>query len=124
VTAVGSDAGKHIRNIAILVALALLVWLVPGGSTAGATVWNVLGLLFAAGIVLLGYRFYMEHRETILGLDDRQRGMLYAAFALLVVAIVGFGRMWRTGAGGLLWLALVAIAAWACFSVWRAWREY
>jgi hypothetical protein len=121
---VGPDAGTHARNIVILVALALIVWLVPGGSTAGVTLWNVLGLLFAAGIVLFGYRFYTEHRETLLGLEDRQRGILYAAFALVVVAIVGFRRMWATGAGGLLWLAMVSIAACAAFGVWRAWREY
>jgi hypothetical protein len=124
VTVVGPDAGKHIRNVAILVALALIVWLVPGGDRASLTVSNVLGLMLAAGFVFLGYRAYMEHRPTILGLEDRQRGILYASLALLVIAIVGFSPMWATGGGGLLWLVLVAIACWGIYSVWRASRAY
>ena len=123
-TVVGPDAGKHLRNIAILIVLALIVWLVPGGDRASLTVSNLLGLVLAGGFVFLGYRFYMEHRTTILGLEDRQRGILYASFALLVIAIVGFNRMWQTGGGGLLWLALVALSCWGVYSVWRAWRAY
>jgi ABC-type uncharacterized transport system YnjBCD ATPase subunit len=124
VTVVGPDRAKHLRNIAILIALALIVWLVPGGNTASLTISNVLGLVLAGAFVFLGYRLYMEHRATILGLEDRQRGILYASLALIVVAIVGFSRMWQTGGGGVLWLALVAIACWGVFSVWRSWRAY
>ena len=28
--------------------------------------------------MFLGYRLYMENRETIFGLEERQRGVLYA----------------------------------------------
>jgi hypothetical protein len=121
---VGPDAGKHLRNIAIIVALALIVWLVPGGASAGLTISNLLGIVFAAGVIFLGYRLYMENRDTILGLEDRQRGILYASLALLVIIIVGFGRMWTTGAGAVLWLALFAVASWGVYTVWRAWRAY
>jgi hypothetical protein len=124
VTDVGPDRSTHLRNIAIIVALALIVWLVPGGAGASLAVSNLLGLIFAGGFIFLGYRFYMEHREEILGLEDRQRGILYAALALVVVAIVGFGRMWSTGGGALLWLVLVGIACWAAYSVFRAWKSY
>ena len=121
---VGPDAGKHARNVAILVALALVVWLVPGGARAGLTISNLLGLAFAAGIVFFGYRLYMEHRDTILGLEERQRGVLYGALALIAVAIVGFNAMWDTGAGALLWLGMVVLAAWGLYGVWRRWRAY
>ena len=123
-TVVGPDAGKHLRNIAILIVLALIVWLVPGGDRASLTLSNLLGLVLAAGFVFLGYRMYIEHRTTLMGLEDRQRGILYASFALLVIAIVGFNRMWQTGGGGILWLVLVAISCWGVYSVWRAWRAY
>ena len=122
--AVGPDAGKHIRNIAIIVALALIVWLVPGGERAGLTVSNLLGIVFAAGFIFLGYRFYMEHRDEILDLEDRQRGILYASLTLVVIALVGFNRMWNTGGGALLWLVLVGLACWGGYSVFRAWRAY
>jgi hypothetical protein len=124
VTDVGPDAGKHLRNIAIIVVLALIVWLVPGGARAGLTVSNLLGLAFAAGFIFLGYRFYMEHREEFLGLEDRQRGILYASLALVAVALVGFSRMWATGGGALLWLVMVALACWGAYSVFRAWKAY
>ena len=123
-TPVGPDTGKHLRNIAIIIVLALIVWLVPGGARASMTVSNVLGLIFAAGLVFLGYRFYMEHRDEILGLEDRQRGILYASLVLIVLSIVGFSRMWDTGGGALLWLALVALGCWGIYSVFRAWRAY
>jgi uncharacterized membrane protein YobD (UPF0266 family) len=121
---VGPDTGKHLRNIAIIVVLALIVWLVPGGARAGLTISNLLGIVFAGGLVFLAYRFYMENRDTILGLEDRQRGILYASLALFVIAVVGFNRMWSTGPGALLWLALFALACWGVYAVWRAWRAY
>jgi hypothetical protein len=124
VSLVGPDRGKHLRNIAIIVALALIVWLVPGGARAGITVSNVLGIAFAAGFIFFGYRFYMEHRGEILGLEDRQRGILYASLALVVLALVGFYRLWDTGGGALLWLAMVALAGWGIYTVFRSWRAY
>jgi hypothetical protein len=124
VRSVGPDAAKHIRNIAIIVALAVIVWLVPGGNRASLVLANLLGLALAAGVVYLGYRLYMEHRATIFGLEDRQRGILYASLALIVVAIVGFGQMWRTGGGALVWIGMVGLGCWGVWTVWRAWRAY
>jgi TRAP-type C4-dicarboxylate transport system permease small subunit len=121
---VGPDTGKHLRNIAIIVVLALIVWLVPGGAEASATISNLLGLVFAAGFVFFGYRFYMEHRDEILGLEDRQRGILYASLTLIVIALIGTARMWNSGGGAILWLALIGLAGWGIYSVFRAWRAY
>jgi TRAP-type C4-dicarboxylate transport system permease small subunit len=124
VVLVGPDTGKHLRNIAIIVVLALIVCLVPGGARASITVSNVLGLIFAAGFVFFGYRFYMEHRDEILGLEDRQRGILYASLTLIAIALIGTERMWNTGSGAILWLALIGLACWGIYSVFRAWRAY
>jgi hypothetical protein len=121
---VGPDTGKHLRNIAIIVALALIVWLVPGGARASLTVSNVLGLIFAAGFVFFGYRFYMEHREEIMGLEDRQRGILYASLTLIAISLIGTERMWNSGGGAILWLALIGLGCWGIFTVFRPWRAY
>jgi hypothetical protein len=121
---VGPDRLKHLRNIAILIALALIVWLVPGGGTAGATVSNVLGIAFAASLLFLGYRLYMEHRDTIFGLEERQRGIFYASLALAAVALVGTSRMWSTGGGTILWLLLIGAAGFGLYTVWQAYRSY
>jgi hypothetical protein len=124
--AVGPDRGKHLRNAAIVVAIALCVWLVPGGNTASVTISNLLGLIFIGGLLFLGYRLYMENRETIFGLPERQRGILYASVALLGITLVATGRMWNDGggAGAVLWLAFIGLAVWGMYSVWRSYREY
>jgi len=122
---VGPDRNKHLRNIAIILAIAVVVWKVPGGGTGAATISNIFSILFLGGLFFLGYRLYMEHRITIHGLEERQRGLLYGALALLVFAIVATTRMWDAGGlGAMLWLAMIGAAGWALYSVWRAYRTY
>lgn len=121
-----SERAKHLRNIAIIVGLALAVWLVPGGDRASMTISNLLTIAFVAGLLFFGYRMYMEHRETIFGLPERQRGILYAAIALATITLVATRRMWEDGGGlgAMLWLAFLVLSGWAVYSVWRAQREY
>ena len=121
----GPDAGTHARNVAIIFALALIVWLVPGGDTGSATIANLLTLLLLGGLSFLAYRMYMEHRITLLDMEDRARLVLYGSFALLAFAIVATRRLWDTGgAGALLWLAMMAAAIYGLYATFRAQREY
>ena len=122
----GPDRAKHTRNILIIVVLALLLWLAPGGAAAGSTISNVLSIIFVGGLLFLGYRLYMENRETIFGLEDRQRWMLYGGVALIAITLVATRRMWEEGGGigAVVWLALLAAGGYALFGVWRAYREY
>jgi hypothetical protein len=122
---VGPDSGKHIRNILIVIVLALIVWRVPGGARAGDTVSNILSIVFVGGLLFFGYRLYMEHRDTIFGLEERQRGILYAGLALIAITLVATRRMWNDGGiGAVVWLALIGAGAYAVYGVWRAYREY
>ena len=121
----GPDRGKHLRNIAIILGLTLVVWLVPGGDAASRTIDNLLGIVFLGGLLFFGYRLYMEHRETIFGLEERQRGIFYASMALAGITLVATGRMWDEGGlGAMLWLAFIGLAAWGLVTTWRAYREY
>jgi ATP/ADP translocase len=122
---VGPDRGKHLRNIAIVIGLALAVWLVPGGDTASVTISNLLTIIFVGGLLFFGYKMYMEHRESIFGLEERNRGILYAAIALGAITLVATRRLWDEGGlGAMIWLAFMALAIWGLVSVWRAYREY
>ena len=124
-TAVGPGRGTHLRNIAIILAITLVVWLVPGGEAAGRTIDNLLGIVFMGGLLFFGYRLYMEHRETIFGLEERQRGIFYASLALAAITLVATARMWDEGGlGAILWLSFIALAAWGLVTTWRAYREY
>jgi hypothetical protein len=122
---VGPDRNTHLRNIGIVILLAVIVWQLPGGGTAASTINNLLGVIFIGGLLFFGYRMYMERRETIFGLEERQRGILYAAIALGAITLVATQRMWDEGGlGAVLWLAFITLAIWGLYSVWRAYREY
>jgi hypothetical protein len=122
---VGPDRGTHIRNIAIVIVLAVVVWKLPGGDTASLAISNLLGLIFIGGLLFFGYRFYMENRETIYGLGERPRGILYASIALAAITLIATRRMWDAGGiGAILWLAFIGLAVWGLYSVWRLYREY
>ena len=121
----GPGRNTHLRNIAIILALTLVVWLVPGGDAAGRTVDNLLGIIFLGGLLFFGYRLYMEHRETIFGLEERRRGIFYASVALAGITLVATRRMWEEGGiGAILWLSFIGLAVWGLLTTWRAYREY
>ena len=121
----GSERFKHVRNVAIILALAVAVWKIPGGGTASNTISNIFSVLFLAGLFFLGYRVYMERRETLFGLEERQRGLMYGALALAVFAIIATRRMWDAGGlGAMLWLLMLGASGWALYSVWRAYKTY
>ena len=121
----GPDRNKHLRNIAIILLLAVAVWKLPGGGTASRTIENIFAVLFVAGMAFFGYRMYMEHRETIFSLGERQRGLMYGAIALAAFALIATRRLWDAGGlGAMLWLLMLGAAGWALYSVWRAYKTY
>jgi TRAP-type C4-dicarboxylate transport system permease small subunit len=98
---------------------------VPGGGDATNTINHILWVIFLGGLLFFGYRIYMEHRDTIFGLEERQRGILYASLALATITLVATSRMWNSGGmGAVLWLAFISAAVYGIYSVWRAYREY
>ena len=120
-----SDGRKTVRNVAIIVLLAALVWLLPQGATAGRTISNLLSVILLAGLAFFAYRMYMENRTALFDLEDRLRVMLYGSVALLVIPLVATSRMWNAGPGPvLLWFALVAVAGYGFATVVRAFRQY
>jgi hypothetical protein len=122
---VGPDRNTHLRNAAIVLALAVLLWKLPGGGTAATVINNVLGIVFAGGLLFFGYRLYMEHRTAVFMLEDRTRALLYASGLLAAFALVATGRLWEQGGVGVVvWLALLGAAAYGIVTVYRASREY
>ena len=118
------DRAKTARNVAIVVAIAAAVYFLPGGGRAASIFEAVLWVAFGVGIAYLGLRLYREHRVAVYGLGDRYRGLLYGALALGVLALIARQRMWETGAGEVLWFALVALVIYALLAVLRRWRAY
>jgi hypothetical protein len=122
---VGPDRNKHLRNIAIILVLAVAVWQVPGGGTAASTISNLFSIIFLGGLLFLGYRLYVQNRETIYGLDDKMRALLYGSIALVAITLVATERMWDGGGlWALLWLAFIGAAVYGLVTVWRSYRTY
>ncbi|HEX5145984.1 MAG TPA: hypothetical protein VFV85_03100 [Conexibacter sp.] len=112
------------RNVLIILALAAVVMLVPGGGNASAAILQVLVIAMLGAIAWFGVRLYREHRSEIYSLGDRNRGILYASAGLLAVTVTATERLWATGPGTVVWVALVALACYGVYYVFRTSREY
>lgn len=112
------------RNAAIVVLAALCVWLLPGGGQGAALVGSILNAIFIVVSVLFLGTLYRRYRAEIFGLGDQWRFALYAAIGVALLTISITGRMWQTGAGGLLWAAIVGTCAYVLYVVWQRYRSY
>ena len=115
---------ETLRNVLIILALAAIVMLVPGGGNASAGILQTLVIVMLAAIAWFGVRLYREHRTDIYSLGDRNRGILYASAGLLALTVTATDRLWVTGPGTVVWVALVALACYGVYFVFRSSREY
>jgi hypothetical protein len=118
------DSLKTLRNIAIVVALAAAVYLIPEGGRVAGTFEAVLWTLFGVGIAYMGLRLYRERHMWLLSLGERHRALLYGSIALALFALAGRSHMWETGTGELLWFVIVAVVVYALLEVFRHARSY
>ena len=112
------------RNVLIILALAAVVMLVPGGGNASDAILQALLIAMLAAIAWFGARLYREHRSDIYALGDRNRGILYASAGLLALTVTATDRLWATGPGTIVWIALVALACYGVYHVFRVSRDY
>lgn len=112
------------RNVVIVLAIAAVVHFIPGGGTSAAFVGVLLSLAINVLLVLIVGRFYRENRVALFSLGDRWRALLYGAVGVAVLAMAARGRLFDSGAGTLLWLALIGGASYAVYMVYRQHREY
>jgi len=113
-----------VRNVAIVVALALVVWLVPGGGEGANLLGQLFSAIFVAAIVYFVARLYRQFQGEIFSLGDRTRLVLYGAIGTLVLTLAGSSRLFDTGGGAIAWFVLMAAAVYGLFAVWRSWRAY
>ena|SRR5579884_2725814 len=113
-----------VRNIAIILVLAALVVVVPGGGTGSNVAIQAVSLAFLATLVWFGSIMYRQHRLSLYGLGDRRRAILYGALAVATLTLTATPRLWQTGVGSVVWLVLVAGAVYAVVAVVWAARRY
>jgi hypothetical protein len=115
---------KNVRNILIVLVIAALVVVIPGGGKGANVATQAISLAFLAAIAWVASLMYREHRLTLYALGDRRRAIVYVAAAVATVTFTATSRLWQTGLGELAWLALIGGAVYAVFAVvWSA-RKY
>jgi hypothetical protein len=115
---------KHARNFGIVALLALGVYALPGGGTAANLFGAALFVIITLGIGLLVARYYRENRQDIYALGDRWRLIAYGALGAIVLSLAATPRLFDSGPGTVLWIALMGASGYALFRVWRQSREY
>jgi hypothetical protein len=115
---------KTVRNILIVVAIAAVVALAPGGGTGASVVTQAVSLAFLAALAWFASVMYRQHRVSLYALGDGRRAILYVAAAVAAVTLIGTSRLWSTSAGEVAWLLLLGGAIYAAFAVIWAARKY
>ena len=113
-----------LRNIGIILLLALAVFALPGGGTGAAIVGALIGIAFSVAIWFFLMRMYREHRMTIFALGDKYRAVLYGSLAALLFAGASAARWWDSGGLTVLWLVMLAACIYGLVATFRHWREY
>jgi len=118
-----SSRVKHARNIAIVLALAAIVAIVPGGGTGANVVLQAVSVIFLGALAWVAAVYYREHRTSLLSFGDARRAVLYGAIAALAVTLTATDRLWHTSAGSVAWLVLMGASLYAGGAVlWSARR--
>ncbi len=115
---------ENVRNVLIILALAAFVMLAPGGGNASSAILEALVIAMLASLAWLAVRLYREHRTDIYGLGDRNRAVLYGSAGLATLTLTATDRLWNTGPGTIVWFALMVLAGYGVYAVFRASRQY
>jgi hypothetical protein len=111
---------RPVRNVAIIMLLALGVAFAPGGGNFVDAVFTALTMGFLAGITWMLYTLSRQNQLTLATLGDRRRAIFYAAFGMIALLIAGADKLFSSGGGTLLWIVLLGASVAA---IWRIWIE-
>jgi surface polysaccharide O-acyltransferase-like enzyme len=117
-------SGQLARNIGILVLLALVVAFAPAGGEGADLVRKILNAAFIVVMALIIGTLYRQYRGEIFGLGDQWRFALYAAVGLAILTVSITGRMWGTGAGAFVWVAVIGACSYTLYVIWQRYRSY
>ena len=110
-------------GVVMLVALVLVV--LPGGGNALDVVLTFLTIAFLAAIAFLAYRLYHQYRLDIDSLDPNLRLALFGSIGLAILTFVATDRLFDEGGiGVLVWFALLALCSYGLYWTWTRYRSY
>ncbi len=115
---------KNVRNVVIVLVIAALVVLIPGGGKGANVAIQAVSLAFLASIAWVGSLLYRQHRLALYSLGDGRRAILYAAVGVAALTLTATHRMWSTAAGEIAWFVLMGGAVYAVVATVMAARKY
>lgn len=111
---------RTVRDVAIIMLLALAVAFAPAGGNVVDAIFTALTMGFLAGIAWMLYTLSRQNQLTLATLSDARRAIFYAAFGMIALLIAGIDKLFSTGGGTLLWILLLGASIAA---IWRIWVE-
>lgn len=111
---------RTLRNVSIVMLLALVVAFVPAGGNAAEAILTAITMGFLAAIVWTLFVLSRQNQLTLATLSDARRAILYAAFGVIALLIAGSDELFASGGGTLLWIVLLGASIAA---IWRIWMD-
>lgn len=111
---------RTLRNVALVMLLALVVAFVPGGGNAANAILTAITLAFLTAIAWSLFVFSRQNQLTLAALGDGRRAILYGALGLIALLVAGSDELFSSGGGTLLWIVLLGASIAA---IWRVWLE-
>ena len=108
------------RNVAIIMLLALVVAFAPAGGNAADAILTAITMGFLAAIAWTVFVLSRQNQLTLTALSDARRAILYGALGMIVLLVAGSDELFSSGAGTLAWILLLGASVAA---IWRIWIE-
>jgi hypothetical protein len=115
-----------LRNVVIVLAIAALIVLIPGGGSGANVAFQAVALAFLAVIGWFAYTMYRQHRIELDSLGSGRRAILYGAAGVAMLTVTAEPRLWQQGGAGgkIVFVLLLGAAGYAAFAVIRSARRY
>jgi Kef-type K+ transport system membrane component KefB len=111
---------RALRDIAIIMALALAVAFAPHGGNVAEAILTAITMGFLAALAWMVFVLGRQNQLTLATLTDARWGFLYAALGMLALLVAGSDELFSTGGGTLVWIALLGASVAA---IWRIWID-
>jgi hypothetical protein len=111
---------RTLRNVAIVLLLALVVAFVPSGGNVAEAILTAITMAFLAAIAWTVFVLSRQNQLTLATLSDARRALLYGALGMIALLIAGSDKLFETGGGTLAWIVLLGASIAA---IWRVWID-
>jgi hypothetical protein len=112
-------------GLGIIALVALLIVAMPSGGSFVSLVNNTINAVFLTIIAFGLVRLYRSQGEWLSSLTERNRGIVYGAFAAGTLAIVAVDRFRELWNGGIVLVILILVGCGAAvYWVWRDSRRW